>query len=393
MALVEAIAARADELTDWRRDLHGFPELAFEEVRTASFVAEKLRAFGCDEVHEGIAGTGVVAVIRGRAPGRSIALRADMDALPIHEESGAVWASATPRLMHGCGHDGHTTMLLAAVRNLAVTRAFAGTVVAIFQPAEEVGRGARAMLEAGLFTRFPAELVFGLHNVPAIPLGCFVVQPGPVMAAVADWRATVTGKGAHAALPQLGIDPVVAAAHVVLALQTLVSREIDPTLPALVTVGAIQGGAADNVIPDRVELRGTSRWLDDAAGELLQRRLPEIVALTAAAHGARGELVFAEPTIPATVNEPAATDLARTAAAAVVGADGVLAPTRPIGLVAEDFAFMLQAKPGCFVLIGTGRTDDDPMLHNPRYDFNDDALALGASFWVRLVETVSGPAG
>jgi amidohydrolase len=386
MPVINRIADFHAEMTAWRHDLHAHPELAFEEVRTSGIVAEKLRAFGCDEVVTGIAKTGVVGVIRGRGAdsGRAIGLRADMDALPILEETGVPYASTNPGKMHACGHDGHTSMLLGAAKYLAETRNFSGTVYVIFQPAEENYGGGNVMVQEGLFTRFPMERVFGMHNWPGLPAGSFWWREGPIMAAVANLECEITGTGAHGAMPHQGNDPVVIAASIVSALQSIVARNVDPLEAGVITIGAITGGDAFNIIPERVTMRGTARWFKPEVGKLLERKFVEICQGIAAAFGARAEARFLW-TYPATVNEPAATQATLPAAIAVVGEAKVHPAPKPT-MGGEDFAFMLNACPGSYIMLGTGRGEADPQLHHPKFDFNDEMLPLGASYWAALAE-------
>jgi hippurate hydrolase len=385
MPVLNRIADFHDEMTAWRQDFHQHPETAFEEVRTAGIVAEKLREFGVDEVVTGIAKTGVVGVIRGNAPGGgTIGLRADMDALPILEESGVPYASLTPGKMHACGHDGHTAMLLGAAKYLAETRNFAGTVYVIFQPAEENQAGAEVMIKDGLFDRFPAERVFGIHNWPGAPEGHFLWRVGPVMAAVANIDITITGKGAHGAMPHQGNDPVVIAAQLVTALQTIVSRNVEPVEAGVVTIGHIQGGHTFNVIPESVRLRGTARWFKPEVGDILENQVRALATGIAAAFGATAEVRFSRD-YPATVNDADATVVARTAASAVVGDGRVVEMDKPT-MGGEDFAFMLNEKPGAYLMLGGGRTPTDPGVHHPKYDFNDAILPVGASYFATLAE-------
>jgi hippurate hydrolase len=386
MPIINRIAEFHPEMTAWRRDLHEHPELAFEEVRTAGIVAQKLREFGCDEVHTGIATTGVVGVIRGNGggSGRAIGLRADMDALPILEDTGVPHASKTPGKMHACGHDGHTTMLLGAARYLAETRNFDGTVYVIFQPAEENFGGGEVMVKEGLFERFPMERVFGLHNWPGLPAGTFAWRHGPVMAAVANLEVTITGKGAHGAMPHNGNDPIVVAAAIVQALQSIVARNVEPVDAGVVTIGHINGGFTYNVIPQTVTMLGTARWFAKEVGDLLERRFLETVAGIAAAFGATAEAKFIR-LYPATVNEAASTDLAADAARAVQGDTRVIHMPKPT-MGGEDFSFMLEKKDGAYLMLGGGRGPDDANVHHPRYDFNDEILPIGASWWAALTE-------
>jgi hippurate hydrolase len=385
MPVINSVAARQDEIAGWRRHLHQNPELGFQEVETARFVAERLRELGVDEVHSGIARTGVVAVVRGRGEGPAIGLRADMDALPIAEESGMPWASRTPGRMHACGHDGHTAMLLGAARQLAETRNFAGTAVLIFQPAEEGGGGGRLMLEEGLFDRFPVERVFGLHNWPWLPVGTFAMCPGPAMAAADQFEITITGQGCHAAMPHTGRDPIVAAAALVQAAQAIVSRGVDPVDNAVVSVTKMRGGDTFNVVPERATLLGTVRTFKPTTQAFIERRLGEVAAGVAAAYGVTATLKYHHG-YPATVNSAEEAQLGADAAADVVGEDRVVRDPEP-AMGAEDFAYMLQARPGSYIWMGTADGDQPgPALHSPRYDFNDTALAVGTSYWVRLVE-------
>ncbi len=387
MPIINRIAEFHPEMTAWRRDLHQHPEIGFEENRTSGVIAEKLREFGCDAVETGMAKTGVVATIRGAGGaegGRAIGLRADIDALPIHEETGLPYASCTPGRMHACGHDGHTAMLLGAAKYLAETRNFDGTVHLIFQPAEENGGGGRVMVEEGLFRRFPVERVFGLHNWPGVPEGNFIWREGPIMAAVANLEIRITGKGAHGAMPHQGNDPVVIAAHIVSALQSIVARNVEPAEAGVITIGSIQGGDTFNVIPETVRMIGTARWFAPEVGDILERKLRDISTGIAAAFGAEATAKF-DRLYPATVNEPESTRLTLDAARAVVGEARVHHMPRPT-MGGEDFSFMLEAKDGSYILLGAGRGPDDPQVHHPRYDFNDDMLPVGASYWATLVE-------
>ena len=374
------------EMTAWRRDFHEHPELAFEEVRTSEIVADRLRSFGCDEVVTGIARTGVVGVIRGNnaASGRAIGLRADMDALPILEDTGLPYASKTAGKMHACGHDGHTTMLLGAAKYLAETRNFDGTVYVIFQPAEENFGGGEVMVKEGLFDRFPMERVFGLHNWPGLPAGTFAWREGPVMAAVANLEVTITGKGAHGAMPHNGNDPIVIAAAVVQALQSIVARNVEPVDAGVITIGHINGGHTYNVIPQTVTLLGTARWFAKDVGDLLETRFLETVNGIAAAFGATAEAKFIR-LYPATVNEPVSTGLAADAARAVQGEARVVHLPKPT-MGGEDFSFMLNEKDGAYLMLGGGRGTGDANVHHPRYDFNDEILPVGASWWASLAE-------
>ena len=380
--LDDRIAALLPAMRDWRHALHAHPETAFEEHRTAATVATLLESFGL-EVHRGLAGTGVVAVLRA-GDGPAVALRADMDALPLAERTGLPYASTQPGRMHACGHDGHMAMLLGAANLLAASRHRRGTVVFIFQPAEEGEGGGRAMVEAGLFERFPVDSVWGLHNWPGLPVGRIATRAGPLMAAYDVFEAVLEGRGCHAAMPHLGTDPVVAAAQLITAWQTIVSRGLHPLDGGVVSVTQIHAGESWNIIPDRLTLRGTVRSFKPKVQERIERRMAEIAAGIAAAAGITCALE-ARRRYPATVNSPAETTLALAAAAATVGADNVDADPMP-SMGGEDFAFMLQRRPGCYVWLGAGSGEHG--LHNPFYDFNDAALPVGARYWVRLVETL-----
>ena len=385
MPVINRIADFNDDLVEWRRDFHRHPELALQEVRTGARVQELLRQFGVDEVHAGLAKTGVVGVIRGQSDtGRAIGLRADMDALPILEETGRDYASEKEGIMHACGHDGHTTMLLGAARYLAETRNFDGTVYVIFQPAEENYGGANIMMKEGLFDRFPMDQVYGLHNWPLLPAGTWGWRDGPTMAAVADIEITVTGKGAHGAQPHTGVDPIVVSAAIVQALQSIVSRNVEPLDAGVVTIGSIQGGHIFNVIPETVKMLGTGRWFTPAVGDQLEQGVKRLATNIAEGFGARADAVFRR-SYPATVNDPAANILARRAMSAVSGENKVQELAKPT-MGGEDFSFMLNAKQGAYVMLGTGRGPDDAMVHHPRYDFNDEVLTTGASYWATLAE-------
>ncbi len=389
MPIINRIADFHDDMTAWRQDLHRHPELSLQETRTSAVVQEKLRAFGVDEIITGMARTGVVGVIRGRGPnsgegGAAIGLRADMDALPIEEETGAAYASETPGVMHACGHDGHTTMLLGAARYLAETRNFDGTVYVIFQPAEENLAGGRIMVEDGLFQRCPMDMVFGMHNWPAAQAGTFLWRHGPTMAAVANIEIDITGKGAHGAHPYRGIDPIVIAAQIISALQTIVSRNVEPVESGVVTIGHIAGGHTYNVIPETVHMKGTARWFNEAVGDQLEAGVHRLAKGIAESFGATAKVVF-DRAYPPTVNDPAATDLAVRAAQAVAGDIRVVPMTKPT-MGGEDFAFMLNAKQGSYIMLGAGRGPDDAMPHHPKYDFNDAVLPVGASYWATLAE-------
>jgi len=384
MPLDPILSAQLPELTAWRRDLHAHPELGFEEQRTAALVAEKLASWGID-VHRGLAGTGVVGTVQGRARGnRSIGLRADMDALPLVELNKFDHVSRNPGRMHACGHDGHTTMLLGAARKLAETRNFAGTVHLIFQPAEEGLGGAQRMLDEGLFTQFPCDAVYGLHNWPGMPFGTVGMRTGAMMAAMDSITIDVTGKGGHGALPHLTVDPIVISAQIITALQTLVSRSTDPLSAAVVSITSVQGGMAHNVIPERVRMLGTVRSFSAAVREALESGIKRIAAGVAESLGGVATVDY-QRVSPAVVNAAREVAIAARAAAAVVGAEHVASDITPI-MGSEDFAFMLAVKPGAYVFLGQAGSANSCMIHNPQYDFDDGLLPIGASYWLALVE-------
>jgi amidohydrolase len=383
MPAIPEVLDYRDELTAIRRDIHAHPELAFAERRTSDLVAAQLAAFGC-EVYRGLAGTGIVGTIRhGNAPG-AIGLRADMDALPIRELNDFAHRSTEEGKMHACGHDGHTTMLLGAARYLAATRNFEGAVHLIFQPAEEGRGGGRVMVEEGLFAKFPCDAVFALHNKPGIPIGHIAARAGPLLAASDRWDIRIKARGSHAAAPHLGIDPFVIGAEIVLALQTITSRNLDPLDSAVVTVGFVNGGTAYNVIPDALHIGGTSRSFRPQVRDLIERRIGEIARGVAALHGATAETDYRR-NYPATINHAAETEFAATVAAEICGPDHVLRDMPP-SMGGEDFSFMLNACPGAMLWLGNGPGEDGCLLHNARYDFNDAALPIGASFLARLAE-------
>ena len=393
MKLIDSIVTQAAGIAALRRDIHAHPELCFEEQRTAELVARALTDWGI-EVHRGLGTTGVVGVVHGRdggACGRAIGLRADMDALPMQERNTFAHASRHPGKMHACGHDGHTAMLLGAAQHLARHRDFDGTVVLIFQPAEEGGGGAREMIKDGLFERFPVEAVFGLHNWPGLPTGSFAASPGPVMASSNEFRIVIRGKGSHAALPHNGIDPVPVACQMVQAFQTVITRNKKPVDAGVISVTMIHAGEATNVVPDHCEIQGTVRTFTLEVLDLIEERMRLIAEHTAAAFGATVEFHFRR-NYPPTVNHAAETAVMREVMAEVVGPQRVLAQEPTMG--AEDFAYMLQARPGCYGFIANGDGSHREIghgggpctLHNPSYDFNDDLIPLGATFWVRLVD-------
>jgi amidohydrolase len=385
MPIVNRVADLQPDIQAWRRDIHAHPELLYDVHRTAAFVAERLREFGCDEVATGLGKTGVVGVIKGKKPAgkgdiKVIGLRADMDALPIEEETNLPHASKTPGKMHACGHDGHTAMLLGAARYLAETRNFAGDAVVIFQPAEEGGAGAAAMIKDGLMDRFGIEQVYGMHNGPGIPVGQFAIRPGPIMAATDAVDIKITGLGGHAARPHICIDSVLVGAQVITALQSIVSRSIDPLESAVISICEFHAGNARNVIPQTAELHGTIRTLTPEVRELVEKRVREVVAGVAQITGAKIDLVY-ERGYPVTVNHATQTDVATRVAEEIAG-QGSVRETPPL-MGAEDFAYMLEARPGAFIFCGNG---DSSGLHHPAYDFNDEAIVYGTSYWIKLVE-------
>jgi amidohydrolase len=387
MPIINRIADFHRDITEWRHDLHAHPEILFDVHRTAASVEEKLKAFGCDEVVTGLGRTGVVGVIRGRKPadpsGRKVVgLRADMDALPIDEANDFSYRSTVPGKMHACGHDGHTAMLLGAARYLSETRNFAGTAVVIFQPAEEGGGGGREMIKDGLMDRFAIEEVYGMHNYPGLPVGEFAIRPGPMMAAADRIYIEIEGVGGHAARPHLTIDTVLVGAQMVNQLQSIVARNVDPLQAAVVSITVFRAGQADNVIPQIANLRGTARSLVPAVRDLLEKRVREVVEGTARAYGAKVNLTYRRD-YPVTSNHPRQAAFAVTVASDIVGSDRVEDNIAPV-MGAEDFSFMLEERPGAFIFVGNG---DSAGLHNPAYDFNDEIIPIGTSYWVRLVET------
>lgn len=396
--LVDGIADFVPEFTRLRRDLHAHPELSYEEHRTSRIVAGLLRTWGL-EVHTGLAGTGVVGVLRNGAGERRIGLRADMDALPVTEANDFAHASQEAGKMHACGHDGHTVMLLAAAQHLAQSRRFSGTVCFIFQPAEERGAGAQRMIDDGLFTRFPCDAVFALHNWPGLAAGTFAVCPGAIMAGTAGFEVTVHGRSCHAAMPHLGTDALMTACQLVTAFQLLVARELDPVDTAVLSVTQIHAGDAMNVIPDLAVLRGTVRAFSGAVFERIEAGMQRLVAQLGVAYGTTAQLRFTR-NYPPTINDVAQTRFAAGVMAQVAGADAVNALASPT-LAAEDFAYMLQQRPGCYALLGNGDGDHRMpdhgggpcMLHNSSYDFNDALIPVGASYWVRLAEAFLGQPG
>ena len=384
MPIVNRIADQHREITEWRRDFHAHPELLYDVHRTASSVADKLKAFGCDEVVTGIGRTGVVGVIRGQKgkSNKTIGLRADMDALPIEEATDLPYKSTVPGKMHACGHDGHTAMLLGAARYLAETRNFAGTAVIIFQPAEEGGAGGRAMVQDGLMERFGINEIYGMHNYPGMPVGEFGLRPGAIMAAADYVQIDIEGKGAHAARPHLGIDTVLVGAQIINALQSIVSRNVDPLEAAVVSICMFHAGSTDNVIPQTAQLRGTARSLIPEVQELLEKRVPEIAETTAKLYGAKATVKYRRG-YPVLKNHAVQADFAASVAAQIAGVDKVDTSLAPV-MGAEDFSFMLNARPGAFIFVGNG---DSASLHHPAYNFNDEVIPIGTSYWAKLVET------
>jgi hippurate hydrolase len=385
MPIVNRVADLHSEIQTWRRDIHQHPELLYDVHRTAAFVADRLREFGCDEVATGLGKTGVVGVIKGKKPASNgnlkvIGLRADMDALPIEEATNLPYASKTPGLMHACGHDGHTAMLLGAARYLTETRNFAGDAVVIFQPAEEGGAGAAAMIKDGLMERFDIEQVYGMHNGPGIPIGSFAIRSGPIMAATDAIDIKIEGHGGHASRPHKCIDSVLVGAELITALQQVVSRNVDPLESAVISICAFHAGSARNVIPQTAELKGTVRTLTPEVRELVERRVHEVVAGVAQITDARIDLKY-ERGYPVTVNHAAQTELASRIARDVAGEANVH-DTPPL-MGAEDFSYMLEARPGAFIFCGNGNSAG---LHHPAYNFNDEAILYGTSFWIKLVE-------
>jgi hippurate hydrolase len=382
MPVVNRIAEYARDMTAWRQHLHRIPELGLDCPKTSAFVAEKLRAFGVDELHEGFARTGIVAIINGRGDGPTIGLRADMDGLPISEATGLEYTSEHEGRMHACGHDGHTTMLLGAARYLAETRNFSGRVALIFQPAEEAGGGAEIMVQEGILDRFDIAQVYALHNAPGFGEGGFYTTPGPIMAAVDTFHVHVQGVGGHGAMPHETRDPVMAACGIAQAFQTIVSRNHYALDDLVVSVTQIHAGTVDNVIPDTAFLNGTIRTFDPAVQNMVKKRMEQIVAGQAASYGVEARLDY-EIGYPATINDPDKTRFAAAVAGEVAGAARVVADAgREMG--AEDFSYMLQARPGAYLFLGQGESAG---LHHPEYNFNDQVAPIGASFFARLVET------
>jgi amidohydrolase len=384
MPIINRVADLADEVAAWRRDFHENPELLFDVHRTAGIVAEKLKSFGCDEVVTGLGRTGVVGVIKGRSnnSGKVIGLRADMDALPIEEATNVPHKSKVPGKMHACGHDGHTAMLLGAAKYLAETRNFDGTAVVIFQPAEEGGGGGNEMLKDGLMERFGVHEVYGMHNMPGIPVGQFAIRPGAMMAAADRFTINIEGKGGHAARPHDCIDPVVVSAHVITALQTVASRSVDPLDSVVVSVCTVKAGDAFNVIPQTAMLLGTVRTLSPDVRDLAETRIRAIVENVCAAFGAKAEIDY-DRGYPVTMNDPDKTEFMANVARAVSGENAVDTTVLPL-MGAEDFSYMLEQRPGAYIFLGNG---DTAGVHHPAYDFNDEASPYGVSLWAKIVET------
>lgn len=383
MPILNRAAEMQDEVAGWRQHLHQTPELNFDVFKTAAFVTEKLKAFGCDDVVTGLGKTGVVGIIRGRqGEGPTIGLRADMDALPLNEITGKPYASTIPGKMHACGHDGHTAMLLGAAKYLAETRNFTGSVALIFQPAEEGGGGGNEMVKDGMMDRFDISKVFGMHNMPGLPVGQFAIRPGPIMAATAEFTITVRGKGGHAAMPHGTIDPIVITSQLVGALQTIASRSTDPVEAVVVSVTKFHAGDAYNIIPETAEIAGTVRTLRKEIAKKSEERIRTICAGLATAFGARIEVDY-QANYPVTFNHAEETIFASDVAIGVAGDAYVHRGIQPV-MGGEDFSYMLEARPGAFIFIGNG---DTAGLHNPAYDFNDEAIPHGMSYWVKLAET------
>ena len=386
MPIVNSIAALEPEMTEWRRFLHQHPELGLDCFKTAEFVVEKLKGFGITEVHTGIARTGVVAIIEGRGPGRTIGLRADMDALPMEDLSGTDHASTVPGMAHTCGHDGHTTMLLGAAKYLAETRNFSGKVALIFQPAEENEGGGRIMVEEGMMDRFGIDEVYGIHNMPGGAVGHMYTNRGALLAGVDEFTIRITGQGGHGAMPFQARDPVVCAASMVQALQTIVSRNVDALDRLVVSVTQIHTGSAMNIVPETALLNGTVRYFDKEVQAVVKTRMAEIAEFQAKSFGMRAELDYVEG-YPPTINHPEQAEFAASVAQEVVGAEAVDLESPPI-MPGEDFSYMLEARPGAYLFLGQG---DTPVCHHPQYDFNDGIAPVGASFFARLVEKALPP--
>jgi|TARA_B100001093_G_scaffold110861_1_gene103170 hippurate hydrolase len=388
MKIIKDLIDLQPEMQNWRRDIHSHPEIAFEEHRTAKLVADKLESFGL-EVETGIAGTGVVGTLKKGTGNRSIGLRADLDALLINETNDFPHKSKVPGKMHACGHDGHTTMLLGAAKYLAEKGNFDGTINFIFQPAEENEGGGKVMIDEGLFDKYPVESVYGMHNIPGMPVGSFAMKPGPIMASFDIFNLKIIGKGGHAAMPHTAIDPIIIGTKIVDAYQSIVSRYIDPQQPVVLSVTQFHGGDAYNVIPNEIEMKGTIRCFSSTVQLAMEKQMKQITSSICSAYGADYEFEY-EHRYPATVNSEDEVEVSAKVAKEISGEDMVsLSPTPSMG--SEDFAFMLQEKPGSYIWIGNGDQEGSCMLHNPGYDFNDEILPIGATYWVNIAEETLSP--
>ena len=388
MKIIKELEDLQGEMQEWRRDIHAHPEIAFEEHRTAQIVADKLESFGI-EVETGIAGTGVVGTLRKGMGNRSIGLRADLDALLINETNDFEYKSKNPGQMHACGHDGHTTMLLGAAKYLSEQGNFDGIVNFIFQPAEENEGGGRVMIEDGLFDKYPVESVYGMHNIPGMPVGSFAIKPGPIMAAFDIFNLKVTGRGGHAAMPQTTVDPIIVGTKIIDAFQAIISRSIDPQEPSVLSVTQFHGGDAYNVIPNQVEIKGCTRCFSPNVQKKLEDEMRQISESICKAYGADCEFHY-EHRYPATINSEEEANLAGQVAQEIVGEERVNLSPKP-GMGSEDFAYMLQEKPGSYIWIGNGDGEGSCMIHNPGYDFNDEILPIGATYWVKMAEEILKP--
>ena len=388
MKIIKELEDLQGEMQEWRRDIHAHPEIAFEEHRTAQIVADKLESFGI-EVETGIAGTGVVGTLRKGMGNRSIGLRADLDALLINETNDFEYKSKNPGQMHACGHDGHTTMLLGAAKYLSEQGNFDGTVNFIFQPAEENEGGGRVMIEDGLFDKYPVESVYGMHNIPGMPVGSFAIKPGPIMAAFDIFNLKVIGRGGHAAMPQTTVDPIIVGTKIIDAFQAIISRSIDPQEPSVLSVTQFHGGDAYNVIPNQVEIKGCTRCFSPNVQKKLEDEMRQISESICKAYGADCEFHY-EHRYPATINSEEEANLAGQVAQEIAGEEKVNLSPKP-GMGSEDFAYMLQEKPGSYIWIGNGDGEGSCMIHNPGYDFNDEILPIGATYWVKMAEEILKP--
>ena len=388
MKIIKELEDLQGEMQEWRRDIHAHPEIAFEEHRTAQIVADKLESFGI-EVETGIAGTGVVGTLRKGMGNRSIGLRADLDALLINETNDFEYKSKNPGQMHACGHDGHTTMLLGAAKYRSEQGNFDGTVNFIFQPAEENEGGGRVMIEDGLFDKYPVESVYGMHNIPGMPVGSFAIKPGPIMAAFDIFNLKVIGRGGHAAMPQTTVDPIIVGTKIIDAFQAIISRSIDPQEPSVLSVTQFHGGDAYNVIPNQVEIKGCTRCFSPNVQKKLEDEMRQISESICKAYGADCEFHY-EHRYPATINSEEEANLAGQVAQEIVGEERVNLSPKP-GMGSEDFAYMLQEKPGSYIWIGNGDGEGSCMIHNPGYDFNDEILPIGATYWVKMAEEILKP--